>query len=164
MKKAQIQLGETIFVVIIIVVIIVFGIVFYAQTQERESGRQQDFLQELDAIAMNKYITQLTEIQCSLLQVQQNNCLDIHKLEALQQFALHNPSDYSQYYFTQLSDAKLWVVEIYPPTNTTWVLYNNTLGNVTPRRSTLSFVPVSLRNSISSEQSFGLIYLETYYR
>jgi hypothetical protein len=169
MKRGQIFLGETFFVVVILIILIVIGIVIYAGAQERETTVQETFFRDLDAIAVSKYLTQLTELQCSTLQVQQANCIDIYKLEGLERYRQEYPDDYAQYYFTQLLNAKLSIIELYPPPpsgqeNKTWVLYNNTLpeGATTLTRS--SFIPVSLLNPITAKQTFGVLQLETYYR
>ena len=81
-KKAQIQLGESIFVVIIIVLLIVFGLVFYAQAQKESIDAESSGFDDLDTIAIAQYATSLVELQCSLQEVQYPNCFDITKLEA----------------------------------------------------------------------------------
>ena len=173
MKRAQIPLGETFFAVVIVIFLIVIGIVFYAGAQERQTDIQQNFLQDLDAIAMSKYMEQLTEIKCSTLEVQQANCLDIYKLEALQAFSEAEPETFATYYFTQLQNAQLVIRQIYPNTGEYWVLYNNTLIVEDPDNTdapqplfdtAVSFIPVSLHNPITNRQSFGVLELTLFQR
>lgn len=164
MSRAQIQLGETIFVTIIIVVLIVFGISFFSRAQVDETVRQQDFLENLDAIVMSKYLTSIAELQCSTLQVQEANCFDIYKLEGFLTFKKQHPDLFDQYYFTQLGNAKLTIKQLYPTDHhREWVLYQNELEQP-PRRVTTNLLPVSLYDPIFNKHAFGLVTLETYYR
>lgn len=164
MRKAQIQLGETIFVLMIILLLIVFGLVFFADAEEREFEEQQEFIEELDAIALSKYLTQLSELQCSTLEVRRANCLDKYKLEALITYRENHPEQFTQFYFSELEDAKLYVQEIYPSNTTEWVLYNNTLGERTPRRTSLSLIPVVIYDPLLETMNFAVLHMEKYYR
>lgn len=162
MKRAQIQLGETIFTVIILILLFVFGLVFYSGSRERGTDRQETLLQDLDAIAISKYVGALSELQCSSLQVRRANCLNMLKLDGFVRFRQERPDLFTPYYFTQLGNAMVRVDELYPSTQS-WVLYNNTLGE-TPRRVSSSLIPVSIHNPVLDRHSFAILTLEQYYR
>ncbi|MCA9477612.1 MAG: hypothetical protein KC535_00510 [Nanoarchaeota archaeon] len=163
-KKAQIQLGESIFVVIIIVLLIVFGLVFYAQAQKESIDAESSGFDDLDTIAIAQYATSLVELQCSLQEVQYPNCFDITKLEAFHRVVQGNTELEKEFYFSQLGNAKLNITEIYPVTiaqpQRSWQLYDN--QPTTLAEQAQATLPVSLYNPIEDTYSFGVLTIIQY--
>lgn len=161
-QHAQIQLGESIFAVIIILFIIIFMLIFYTNSEEQEFSKRQTTFANLASISLAQFIGSFPELGCSEREVQDISCFDMQKLDAFITLLEQNPSLTEEYYATQLGTVTIVIKELYPEKNT-WVLYNNSLNT--------SFAdvrqvqqPVSLRNSITREHSFGVLYLTLYDR
>lgn len=158
-KKAQIQMGESIFVVIIILLLIIFGIVFASHAQEDEVVKKTAEFQDLDAITLSKYASSLAELQCSLLDVTELSCLEIGKMDAFVNVTQKYPEISAEFYFSQFGNANITVKEIYPR-NRTWNIYYNGLENNTQGKIKRTMIPVSLYNGITKRKSFGVLMID----
>lgn len=158
-KKAQLQMGESIFVVIIILLLIVFGLVF-ASNAEEDSIRadKEDFL-DLDSITLTKYASSLAELQCSLLDVTELSCFDIDKLTAFSNVTDKYPEISAEYYFSQFGNANITVHEIYP-SNRNWTIYYNGLEDGEVGKIKTTTVPISLYDGITKRKSFGILEIQ----
>lgn len=157
-KKAQIQMGETIFIIIFIILIIVFGLVFFSQAEgENLRDKQQEF-RELDTITATQFVASLTELKCSSYGAEEISCFDKIKIEAFGNLTRNNWDTAGEYYVSKLGPAILRIEEIYPnPKN--WTVYNYTgeYGEYIYAGRQIQ-LPVSLQNPISKSKSFGVIY------
>jgi hypothetical protein len=158
-KKAQIQMGESIFVVIIILLLIVFGIVFSSNAEKDEIIKKSNEFTELNAITLSKYATSLSELQCSFLYVTDLSCFDIYKIESFINITKEYPSLSAEYYYSQFKNANITLKEIYP-SNRTWTIYYNGLGENISSRGKTTMVPVSIYDSITKKKSFGVLKIQ----
>ena len=182
--KAQIQLGESIFVVIFIVILIVLGLVFYSQAREEGTNREEVKFKELETISISQYASSLSELQCSLQEVQFPNCYDKVKLRAFmnvlggQSVGEGGNSQYvedlqKEFYFSQLGDAELTIKQVYPepPSESgSWELYSNTLvqdgvgQDGRPENVEEVDLPISLYDGIDGKYAFGILTIKVYSR
>jgi hypothetical protein len=173
--KAQIQLGESIFVVIIVILMIVFGLVFFSEAESESIATESRAFDELEVIAATQYASSLTELHCTLQEVELSTCFDELKLSSFIELAnLNSSRDFaSQFYFSQLGNAKITITKIYPETETvigensfkSWEIYKNTPPfdgdeDLLPRR--LTNLPVSLYHPIEQTYGFGILTLTIY--
>src|SRR4030043_1787362 len=85
-KKAQLQMSETIFVVFIIMIIIVLGFVAYAKFQEANLQEKKKEQMHVRVIESAHRLSFWPELECSNVRVSEFACLDIAKLEVLGNF------------------------------------------------------------------------------
>jgi len=167
LKKAQIQLGESIFVVIIIILIIVLGIVFSSQAQKDEYEQRAETFTNLDSVMLGQFATSLTELQCSTLQVEELSCFDLHKILAFQKLQETNNDQSAQYYYSQLGDANITLELIYPEEKFIQIYLNElNLGNISgvpiqPQEKPI-IIPVSIYDDLKQEYYFGVLHITMY--
>jgi len=166
MKRAQIQMGESIFIVIIVILIIVFGIIFFSGVEEDSIREKQTKFEELSTIQLAQIASALTEIQCSTLEVQDLSCVEIQRMEAFQRLLTDDTSIAWEYYFTQLGNAEIKVVEIYSSgeEGQEWILYYNDLGVDVPYSAKPVIMPVTISNALTRSNSFGVLYITKFGR
>lgn len=160
-QKAQIQIGESIFIVIFILIIIIFGLVFYSGAKEEESIEKKAKFAELDSIKISQVASSLAEVQCSLTDVQEPSCFEIEKMDAFINITENKKSLTREHFFSKLGNAQLVVEEVYPG-NDRWVLYNNTLAENESQSGLPVIVPVSLYDATSGEYRYGVLYITSF--
>jgi len=160
-KKAQMQMGESIFVVIIILLLIIFGIVFASNAEKDKIVKTKNEFQDLNAITLSKYASSLAELQCSLLDVTELSCLEIDKMTAFVNVTKSYPEISAEYYFSQFGNANITVKEIYPPRNRVWNIYYNGLENGEKGSVKRTVIPVSLYDGITKRKSFGVLIIDS---
>lgn len=168
-QKAQIQLGESIFVVMIIILLLVFGIVFYSQAEKESIGSSKTIFKDLETITLTQFASSLTELQCSIQQVEFPNCFDKTKLTAFISLVQSEGDDVAkEFYFSQLGNSNITISEIYPVSNPVlkWNIYQNLPSEKSVSATGLLVsrvdLPVSLLNPISNTYSFGILTIEKY--
>ena len=73
-KKAQIQMMETIAVLLIFFVILIIGFIFYIRTAGFGQAQKVTKDQELQSIRVSQAISFLPELQCSSKNIIKDNC------------------------------------------------------------------------------------------
>ena len=143
MKKAQIQMQETILVIFIVTVILIMGLIFFHKFQEKSILNEQNNykITKLD----NQLLTIPTqpELQCSKLS-ETENCIDITKLEA------YKPRD--------LGKKIIKINIIYTEDTREWIIYNNPIGTNKLIRTS----PISLYDPKTNKYFIGKLTVETY--
>ena len=158
MANAQIQMGETISILLVFFILLILGMVFYAGVSKVVSGREKTELQELESIEVAKRFSSLPEIQCSQSNVKEmEGCIDIIKLNVSREIIRTN----RLYYSSEFGYSNVTVSEIYPDNTKSWTLYNNILPDKSSYRTD---VPVSLFDPVSGKRSFGILTIITYIR
>lgn len=150
-KKTQIRMGETIAVLIIFFFLLVMGAVFYFNVQRSNLYSNQEEYYAQESIKVSQIVSYLPELQCSDENIITDNCYDIYKLSAANDYILNN----SIYYFPFFRYSEITVKEVYPG-NSQWVIYNFSNNNsaVIP-----TFTPISLYNPTTKRYSFGILYI-----
>jgi hypothetical protein len=169
MKKAQVQLGETIFIIIFILLIIIFAIVFFSGAEKEELQKQQSKYAELSTVSLAQYASSLSELSCSKKGVEDLSCYDLRKLKA---FALllndETKIDLTrEYYFTQFGNAKIEVQQIYPSYDHI-LLYENRIypdtNELMQEDGKPVLVPLTLYDSVMRKNNFGVLIITKYTR
>ncbi|MCF7865808.1 hypothetical protein K9L67_03645 [Candidatus Woesearchaeota archaeon] len=158
MKKAQMQGGETIAVMIIIVVLIIIGLVFgLGRTTEKieKDANQIDFL---NSIRIAIKVTNLQEIKCSRANSGGNTCIDKYKVLSLSELIKENNEAYVIYQGI-FENTQIKINEIYPGTETYTIYdYNDSIN----KSRTATYVPILLWDPIKDTKQFGIMEVATY--
>lgn len=163
-KKAQLQLGESIFVVIIIILLIVFVIIFTSQAEQESYERKADEFTDLETIMLSQFASTLAELRCSTLQVEELSCFDKHKLQAFGKLQEEYPQLTAEFYFTQLGDANITLEFIYPQQPPLTLYYNGIEADNTTILERRSIVPVSIYDDLTQTYTFALLHITKYTR
>lgn len=169
--KAQIQMGETIFVILVIIFLIALAFVFVYKGEETSTFKKQTEFYELDSVALGQLITNLPEIVCSTSGTKQQSCFDKSKITAFASVLRNNRDMSMEYYFEKLGNVNITVVEVYPNTGEIWKVYVNNfdvddsqLENIVESYGTTLKIPILLRDSALNKNSFGILYVTKYRR
>ncbi len=165
--KAQVRMSETIAILFIFFILLVFGFVFYSKIEARNIIEQSSQIQDLKAVEVAQVFSFFPEIQCTKDAITTNNCFDILKLEAFNE----TQGSYRAHYYDKLLRSAIIIQEIYPPTNRTWIVYNNT--NFVWSKKVATQMPIALFNATGDPTtnlsngkleyySFGIIEVQTY--
>ena len=160
-KKAQLQMGETIFVVFIIIIVIILAVVVYSKIHEGEIKDHQKELRNEQIVSLAHRLSAWSELECSVAEQKEFDCFDTTKLEIFSEFikskSQEDPFAF-EYYHDLLRDSKIVVREIYP-FYAEWVLYENKGQTKTVDRV---IVPVSLYDPFNKNYAFGMMELYVY--
>ena len=169
-RKAQIQMGETIFVILVIIFLIVLAFTFVYKGEEISTHRRQTDFYELDSVALGQLITNLPELACSTMGTRQQSCFDKHKITAFSEVLNNNPDMSMQYYFEKLVNVNITIVEVYPNEGRIWEIYVNNFDVkegetlITQSYGTTLKIPTIIRDSTRNIDSFGVLYVTKYRR
>ena len=161
-KNAQLQMGETIFVVIFIIILIVFGLVFSSNATEDTVNQKKEKMTDLNSITLSKYASSLIEVQCSTLGVIDASCFDEYKLNAFTNLTKNDPAQTAEYYFSQFKNANITVKEIFPETNRTWQIYYNDLGINHTKKAKRTTMPVNILDPVTKKMTFGELIITSF--
>ena len=153
-KKAQIQSGESITVMIIVVILLVLGLVFFGAFQSDAAETRRD--RELQSRAMSLAITaaDMDEFKCTSDITRTENCLDYYKLIAFNQTYLDN----FEFYFEKLGNVDIkihFISEKRYPFNESLLVYRYT-GEAT-RVSIPTQVPVIVYEPVTRRNIFSVM-------
>lgn len=164
-QKAQIQMGESVAIIVIVLILIIFGLVFFSKLKAININEKSDFFDELDAITTAHIAYSLPETTCSLAEVPDYGCVDMLKFIELSKMineSLHEVGDkHIYFYYRELfGTAKISLERIdLDGTTRTWVLYET---NRTWNSKTVIQMPTLLYNPISENNSFAVLMVEKY--
>ncbi len=82
LKKAQIQMGETIAVLVIIVILIVLGLVFYFTFTGGDVEEERAKVEDLDSISKTIFVSRMVELRCSGAGEVSYACVDKYRAQA----------------------------------------------------------------------------------
>ncbi len=160
MKKAQIKMMETIFVLLVFFMLLGFGFIFYANYQNRQFEQSRKELLAKDAVDSALRILMLPELQCSRRNAITPNCIDKYKLEALKEMITADGSVRDNY-FSIFGYGSITVEYIYPDdTIPPLVLYENSLLQQDTSASYPVTVAVNVQDSSVVQEdinAFGLL-------
>lgn len=164
-KKSQIQMAESIAVVIIIIFLLVIGVVFWSNIKKSDIDVKKTEYQDLSVIEIAKIASELPELRCYNANiVTKVNCFDWYKILALNK-TIKNPSlgkeifSYYNYYF---KNSRVTIREIYP-NETSVIIYDNNISKTTTLQITIPII-IERNYGSSSKKSFGMLIVEGYYR
>ena len=156
LKRAQIQIGETVAVLAVFFILIVIAFLFYARIMKSNANTEADEASQLTSVAISQRVMFLPEIQCSKDAVEEiTNCIDKLKLESAQNVMKAN----SLYYYDLLQFSEVNIFQIYP-SGPTYTLYSRKTEKF--RDKFVTNVPISLYDSAARSYAFGVLSIETY--
>ena len=82
-RKAQIQMGETMMIMIILIILLVVGLLFYGKLKGGDLEAKLGEVEELDIVKLSEVAYNLPEIQCTISQVADYGCIDKVRVEKL---------------------------------------------------------------------------------
>ena len=160
-RKAQLQIMENTFILIIIFLILIIALVFVIAVQRSNQQDRVKELQEIELIKKSHVLNFLPEMQCSDNNDLDPDCYDILKIEVMTEI-FENDLDY----YPELIGHVLIIVRQFDPSpevnewTNEWIIYNNTKGDYTGIRPVM--FPVLLRDVTTNSDYFGVIYLGVY--
>ena len=81
--KAQIQIGETIAVIIIFVMLLTFSLLWYTYSQDSKQSKARAEQLRSESVEVTKIMMNLPEITCSVAGSKEHSCIDLYRLYAL---------------------------------------------------------------------------------
>lgn len=163
MKKAQLQLGETIFAVIIILFLIIFGLVFYNNERTNTTSQQRNEFTDLETVSLTQLATNLVELQCSTQGVREQSCYDISRIESFVHVRESEGDLANELYFSQFGNAEIKIEQIYPQPEEgegEWDIYYNELEGFTFAPQVI--IPISLYDGVLDQYYFGILYVRKF--
>ena len=164
MVKGQVQMTETIGIVIVFSILIVFALLFFSRIQQNSADQQRTLVAGEKAVSISFSALFLPELECSKIGSDDiKDCIDVLKLTPAADVINENP----QYYFKLFGYSTISIEEIYPvqdPTHT-WVLYSRTRDGQPPTEFTQRArtpIPVALYNPVTGDYAFGVMTIDAY--
>jgi hypothetical protein len=159
-RKAQLQMGETIAVVIIVIVLLFLGITFWNRINSSGTEALSESSQELSVIEIANTVAELPELKCSDMSVESVKCLDWYKVRAMANNIEIYPET-KKYYNDYFKNSKITIARIYPNEDNT-TIYDVKLSDQTARLEIK--LPVNIRDNVNDVTSYGMIIVEGYYK
>jgi hypothetical protein len=165
-KKAQLQIMENAFAMIIIFIILIIVGVFVFGVQKSDAAQKQKEFAELEVLKKSWILNFLPEMQCSDNNNIDPNCYDLLKISSFtRRLEVDGPS--SDYYKSLLGYVNI-SVEWFDPSPgvdsqvAKWQIYDNPKKNNKGVR--IIPMPVTLRDPVNGSDSnyFGIVYLGAY--
>ncbi|MFH0874542.1 MAG: hypothetical protein V1859_01285 [archaeon] len=170
MKKSQLQIMQTSFVILIFIIIVAVGLIVYVFMAKAGNSQKQKEYAKAELIKKSQIINFLPEIQCSFNNVITPDCYDIEKIKAFTDAngLYANNKDYYDSIFgtTKIVIKKFdlksgtWETGWLGATDGNFLLYENSLKKFRQKRKIM--FPISLYDPVTNQKSFGLIDLEIY--
>lgn len=160
-KKAQLQIMENAFILLVIFIILIIAFVFVVSFQKAEQkDKEREFLQ-LELIKKSRILNFLPEMQCSDNNNLDPDCYDLFKIESFTKTV----NEHKFYYQPLLGNIKITIKRYDPSPDInkwfdTWEVYDfpkEPFNGIMP----IEF-PVLLKDSVNSTNYFGIIFLGVY--
>lgn len=160
-KKGQIQLFETIAVLLVFFIIVGFGMAFYFYISRESSIKEHQRALELNAITTAQKVSTLPELDCIQVGVHLEKCFDTLKIDAFRKILLDPSSMAKDAYFETMGYSNLTVRQIFP-TGGTMNIYNNMPGpNVSIEKT---FLPINTYDPLTRTYGFAVLEVSFYER
>ena len=153
-RKAQIQIGETVAVLFVFFILVIIGIIFYTKVLRGNIESEVQESSQLNSIKIAQRVMFLPELQCSEDNVIKDNCIDRIKLENAGTLMQEN----EVYYYDLFEFSNINIIEI--GTDNEWNIYSRPLEPF--KNQYVTPVPISLFDPTTKRNSFGVLTIETY--
>ena len=148
-------MGETIAVLIIFFFLLMFGFAFYAKVQEKLTQDRYTENLNLKVLQITQKASYPPELQCSTMNVREDNCFDRHKVEVFYDLIKDNTTYIAQYYDI-FGFSTIVLEEIYPnPDEDPYIIFNHSMEGSSQTLS--SMVPVSIFDGSANTYAIGLL-------
>lgn len=174
LKKAQMQMFETIGVLFVFFLLLAFGLIFYAGFQKDNVSNLQSDKTELELVSIAQTIEALTELKCSEQTSITENCYDLLSIEIFSRY-MKNTSP-GLFLHVGSPNTRIHYLSIFKNSNITVAVFNESSGNFTNypiyynderdeknkigRRT--NYVPITIKDSRNDEFYFGILYLTVF--
>lgn len=154
LKKSQMKMLESIFVLIIFFFMLIFGIIFYTNYKIQNSKDRDYESSEIRLIEISNRLQNLPEIQCTIDGVYvEFDCIDLHKFESFVDYSKDNVGYYSKLLYNSFIN----VTQTYPTTFNHQIYSSGETDNFNIVR-----LPVNIYNASSKMNNFGYITIGVY--
>ncbi|MFH1506302.1 MAG: hypothetical protein ABIE94_04945 [archaeon] len=159
-QKAQIQMGESIAVIVIITIMIFFGLTFYSRVKYLEIEQDTEQFNQFDAVKLANAVSNMPELLCSQQKVIDINCVDKYKIIALQDSVGEGAGSKAFFYYRSLlGNSRITVEQLYPKKRN-YTVYDN---NFTAAQDTKAIlIPINIYDGINDTKAFGVLRVEAY--
>ena len=170
-RKAQIQMGENIAVLVIFFFLLVLGLVFYLRVHTSNTNIKKSEYNDLLAVQISQKVAFMPEIRCSKENIAEPNCFNLEELKIFAGNTVLSLDDRDNYYYGQFRNSKVNISIIYPPSipcvpassacvPDSWIIYDKGLKDFGSKISTAVYV--SLFDPVTKKYSFGVMNVEVY--
>ena len=160
MRRAQIQIGETIVVLFVFIILIVIGLVVYVGFEKSKLRQKSEEQIGLSASEIAQRAMYLPEISCSNDNIPVYNCFDRVKLENSTKIIRTETADIYWYMFLW---SNITVELVYPYQPRIYTLYSRVPDSWSSRLYTV--IPVTVYEPLAekgNEYMFGLLKVEVF--
>jgi hypothetical protein len=165
-KKAQVQLGENVVIMVIFFFLLIMAVVFYAGIQKSRIATKQYQINTVALLDSKAMITSMPELLCTENNDVTESCIDIINLDVMKKYwdnIKNTPSSAAREYYKYRFGASEITIKRFDAYKSVWAsnwtLYNNSENM---NYSRVVYVPVSLYNATSDDYSFGLLEYRRY--
>ncbi len=155
-KKAQLQLIETVAVLVIFFILVAIGLTFYSSVVKTGYNREATAQLETTAVEIAKRAGESMEFSCSEDNVPREVCVDEVKLIVAPAYLRANATRF----FSLFGFSKISVSQLYPPPQKSYVLWNNPLRNASI--STVIHFPINIWYPVEQIYTLGEMRVEVY--
>ena len=152
-RKSQVQIFETIAVLMIFFILITLGFVFYSKFANSSINSQREDAAQIDSVSMAQRVIFMPELQCNGDNVV--NCVDKLKLESAPPIISANQAEY----FDLLGFSDVTVLQVYPTTYK-WTIYSKKIKDYSASFTTT--IPVSIYEPTGKLYTFGMLNITSY--
>lgn len=157
LKKSQMQMTETIAVIVIFFILIVAGLIFYAKFQTDSIEKKQAEVVTKKAIALSLTSSFLPELRCSNNNVIVQDCVDMLKLKSFKYLIddEDNP-EFKTYYSLLFGQSNIYVTDVTGQLEPEVKLYES---DINWTRRSYSPIPI-VQRTIDDKYYFGVLNVE----
>jgi hypothetical protein len=170
MSRSQIQLGESVAIIIIVIILLVIGIAFWNKFNQADTKQVITESQDNAVVELAKTVSDLPDFKCYRTEhVSSVNCFDWYKILALNRSMNYDDSLHPgirqktfEYYKNYFGTSRITFEQIYP-TDINVTVYDD---NITSQRAPKIYIPVVFENNLGNRAftTFGWIVVEGYIR
>ncbi|MBD3209341.1 hypothetical protein GF367_02895 [Candidatus Woesearchaeota archaeon] len=160
LRRGQLQIGESMIVIILILIIGVFALVFFANMTKAKYQVRLGQYEDLNAVETAHIVNSLYELRCAKTGATEV-CVDKHKALAFAQLQQDEPELVNDYYFDLFRYSRIELQEIYPEGHN-YTLYEVNASSQGQVVKAL-VMPVAIYNNSAGTNSFGILSVERFY-
>ncbi len=160
-KKGQIQLFETIAVLLVFFIIVGFGMAFYFYISKESAIKEHRRALELNAITTAQKVSTLPELDCIQVGVHLEKCFDTLKMKSLAKILNDPTTQAKDNYFETMGYSKLAVTKIFPTGGSIDIYDNKPADSVSTEKT---FLPINTYDPLIKTYGFAVLEVSFYER
>ena len=158
MKRAQFRNMETIIITIVLTILFISGYAVYNKISYGNWEQKQLEFEKGRRAQLNTLISNIPELKCSTLGVQEVSCMDIFKIQAFNN--LESKQLYSEVFGNV--EVVLKMVDLENGVSSQIVIFNDSLEDYSSK--TPVFKPILVNNPVNRTSNFGILITTFYER